>query len=554
MYRTACPRCKEVGRDDSNDNLCVFDDGGMKCYACGYYIHPGTDEKGVPVERKKKESKPLTKEQGREIWHSTSFDDTGYRGIEEETNKLYGVRTGYCTETGDVELSYYPVYDETGITGYKIRRHPKKIYSKGKVKDDGYLFGQQLFKEKQGHCLIVEGEADALAAYQMLNRKAKVAVVSPTLGVEDTSKKVKLNYKLFEQFKTITVGLDSDEAGQKEQAIVAALLPIGKVKLAKWRHKDPNDYLLKGEEDKFCKDFWDAEEYKPANVIDSHELLQHVYKRATLEKIPLPPFAHDLQKLMAGGIPLGYNIIIAAYTGVGKTTVTNELTLFWLQHSPHRPCIISLESDTGEYGTNIISAIIKKKVDCIEDNKEKVKLLDSRADEYNKILGTNFEESTFTMIDHQGSLSSEEMQQKIEYARVVKGCKLFIIDPITLGLSGKDNRAMDEFTAWQVNYTKQHMVSFINVCHIRKADSKSAHSTGGEVVAEDIKGSGSFTQTAACTILLRRNLMAEDETERNTTTVSVPKCRWTGRTGKAGKWFYDNDRHELTEYKEEEDY
>lgn len=36
----ACPRCKSKGNDRSGDNLGVFSDGHMHCWACGYY-RPG---------------------------------------------------------------------------------------------------------------------------------------------------------------------------------------------------------------------------------------------------------------------------------------------------------------------------------------------------------------------------------------------------------------------------------------------------------------------------------------------------------------------------------
>lgn len=34
----ACPRCREQGRDTSQDNLGIYDDGHKWCWSCGYYV------------------------------------------------------------------------------------------------------------------------------------------------------------------------------------------------------------------------------------------------------------------------------------------------------------------------------------------------------------------------------------------------------------------------------------------------------------------------------------------------------------------------------------
>lgn len=37
LRNEACPKCKERGRDNHNDNLGVFSDGHKFCWSCGYY-------------------------------------------------------------------------------------------------------------------------------------------------------------------------------------------------------------------------------------------------------------------------------------------------------------------------------------------------------------------------------------------------------------------------------------------------------------------------------------------------------------------------------------
>jgi len=38
-YTTQCPRCAQLGRDTSEDNLRVYPDGSSHCFACGYHEH-----------------------------------------------------------------------------------------------------------------------------------------------------------------------------------------------------------------------------------------------------------------------------------------------------------------------------------------------------------------------------------------------------------------------------------------------------------------------------------------------------------------------------------
>jgi hypothetical protein len=79
------------------------------------------------------------------------------------------------------------------------------------------------------------------------------------------------------------------------------------------------------------------------------------------------------------------------------------------------------------------------------------------------------------------------------------------------------------------------------VAHVRKSGSnEKALSEGGRISEESIKGSGSIIQVSFNTILLYRDKMAEEETERNTIHVLVSKNRRCGNTGAGGSFVYNN--------------
>ena len=58
---------------------------------------------------------------------------------------------------------------------------------------------------------------------------------------------------------------------------------------------------------------------------------------------------------------------------------------------------------------------------------------------------------------------------------------------------------------------------------------------------EDIMGHSSILKSGACNLIFTRNKEAEDEIERNTTYMKASKIRWTGKTGVAGVYYYDNE-------------
>ena len=65
--------------------------------------------------------------------------------------------------------------------------------------------------------------------------------------------------------------MDSDDAGKSSQKIVG-VLPKGRVFIAKWSPKDPNEMLLKVRERQFVSDFYNAKAYVPEGIVASNSL------------------------------------------------------------------------------------------------------------------------------------------------------------------------------------------------------------------------------------------------------------------------------------------
>lgn len=564
-HKTGCPGCIRKGHDNSKNNLQVY--GATQsayCFACSWTIASeahreamGWDEPEEEDEDEVSTKEPITDEENAQIKSYTGIKCKGWRGIKDETNKVAGVRYTYDEETGEPDRQYVPTTKDGKLVGYKVRIFPKDFSNPvGVTGKECDMIGQ--FRHKTGGkvCLIVGGEVDYLSADQMLfdyqvskgnSDYNRVAVVSPSTGEGGSIKQIQANYEFFNSFEKVIIGLDNDEAGRKAAAKYAAVLPKGKVFIAEWSKKDPNAMLVAGLEKQFLSDYYRAKPFTPDGIVGSGGLLDKIREQALIPKIPLPPFMHRVQTMMAGGIPLGVIVNLASASGTGKSTIIDECTYYWIFNSPHRIGVITMESDSGQYGTKLLSRHMGKKIDLIEDVEEKLAFLDhpdtiAASEELFKLPdGTD---RWHLIEDRDGGL--ESLKELIMQLIIQCGCKVIIIDPVQDMLEGLTNEEQAKFCGWMKGVIKQYGVTFVNVNHVRKSGSgQKANSAGAEMHEEDIHGSGSLIKSAAANLLFTRNKEAEDEIEKNTTYMKASKIRWTGKTGGAGEYYYESETHKM---------
>jgi replicative DNA helicase len=230
-------------------------------------------------------------------------------------------------------------------------------------------------------------------------------------------------------------------------------------------------------------------------------------------------------------------------SSVGKTTMVNEFLYHFIMTSPYKVGIISLESDVGELTENLMSLHISKKLANMPDD-EKLKLFHSNGFDsaYKDLTHTEEGNDRYYILDHQGAVVDGELMTNIEFLVKSMDCKVIILDPLTLALSGKQNDGMDVFMSDLLRFVKREKVAHVNVVHVRKNQSGSkANSTGAEIHEEDIKGSGSIFQVSMNNILLMRDKENTNPLVRNTTKAMMSKNRRCGNTGPAGFWFYNSE-------------
>lgn len=563
VRKEPCSRCRSQGRDKSGDNLAVYSDDSCYCFSCGYtrLSEEYKRERGLLNEDEEEDEvttrEKITPEENEKIKSYTGLDCKGWRGIRKETNSFFGVRYEYDEETGEPIKMFVPTTVDYELAGYRTRTFPKDFSNPiGQVGKECDMVGEFRFKNHSKVCLIVGGETKVLCAYQMLSddRKARgkedwesVAVVCSTLGEGGAYKQVQSRYSFFEQFDKIIICMDSDKAGEEATEKIAKVLPKGKAYVMKMRYKDADIYIEKGKEHEFIQDYWKAQPYTPDGIVASSELGEKVREAIALKKIPLPPFMHKLQKMMAGGIPLKRIINLASASGTGKSTIVDEMVYHWIFNSPYRTGIVTLESDCGEYGIKLLSRHVKRKIDLMETPEEKLEFINDPevAAKEQELYFNDDGSPRFHLIEERDG-GVESLKDLVNNLIISCDCKVIILDPLQDILDGLSNGEQSVFMRWMKGMVKSHDVTFINVNHVRKSgNNQKANSTGADMHEEDIHGSGSILKSGACNLLFTRDKEAEDEFERNTTKMKASKIRWTGITGAAGEYYYDNETHTL---------
>lgn len=571
---TACPVCrKDGGGDKSGDNLYVYgldENGkhrGCRCFACGWSF-PNQEWLEENQEYNWEENKVMgldfNKSVLADIKKEYKFIEEKYRGIRPDIYKYFGVM--HKIERGKPVEQIYPTFRGKEVVGFKRRELPKTfLMPYGDVGADVDFFSQWrwLVPESRREVVICSGEIDMLSAYQMLkdwrasSNSSKgteypyTPVVSSTVGELGTVAQARNNYEWLNKFDKIIICPDSDEAGRKAVDKMFGSIPKNKMYVMELPMKDANEMLLAGKSKEFIDAYFRASPYVPVGLKGSSSLIPAIREHALVKKIPLPPFMHRVQKMMAGGIPLGVIVNLISSSGSGKSTIVDEIVYHWIFNSPYKLGILSLESDSGEYGTKLLSRHVGRKINLIESVDEKIKFLDSEfvSQKEKELLIDEHGQDRFILLDDRDG-NVETIKDSVEKMVVQMGCKVIVCDPLQDIIACLPDDEQNKFMSWQKGLLKSHGVTFFNVNHTKKAlTGGGAGSKGVDLVEEDSHGSSSIYKSAACNLLFGRNKEAENPIVRNTTIMKVSKMRWTGNTSPfAGKYFYDNATHTLHDY------
>jgi twinkle protein len=517
----------------SSDAKAVYSDGSGYCFACK--SHFKATEPFIESGRGK--VLPMTNKAVVEPIKAITgqFLSIPDRGITKATCEAYGVRQ---TETDH----YYPYTDGSGNDiAYKIRSVPNKQFrSQGNIKD-ALLFGQAMWNKGGRYVTVVEGELDALAAYQMMG--SKYPVVSIKNGAQSAVKDCQAQYEWLDSFETIVLAFDADEPGREAASGVAELFG-SKVKIVKFSdtYKDACDYLKDNKGADFVKAWWAAEQFVPDGIIAGSDLLELV-----MQPLPKAQAHYPYAGLngMTGGIRQQEMVVVTAGSGLGKSQFMREIIWQLLCETKENIGIMFLEESVKRTALSLMSLAINKPLHLAEvdaDDRDKKEAFD-------KTLGSN----RLYFYDCFGSTAIDNIINRVRYFARGLDCRYILLDHVSIVVSDQghndERKALDEIMTKLRMIVQETGVSLFVVSHLRRPDGK-GHEEGAATSLNQLRGSGSIGQLADMVLGLERAAQHEDPIERNTTRVRVIKNRYSGETGKACAVLYDKYTGRMTEINE----
>jgi twinkle protein len=460
------------------------------------------------------------------------------RRISKSTMEKYGV-------VKDGDSYYFPYYDANSqLVAAKVRAVADKKFSAVGSWSKGILFGQNLFPSGGKYLTIVEGEFDALAAFQMTG--SKYPVVSIRNGAGSALKDCKAQYEYISSFENIVVCLDGDAVGQKAAREVAELFG-NKCKLFKPvpEYKDACDWLADNGEAKFVERWWRSEAYVPDGIVSGSSMWELVSK-------PLPPA--DCTYPWAGlndltyGLRFGEMVTVTAGSGLGKSQVLREIVWHLLQKTHDNIGLMFLEESVKKTGLSMMSLAANVPLHL----PDVVVSPEQRRDAFERTLGTG----RLYLFDHFGSTAVENIVNRVRYLAKGMSCKYVFLDHLSIIVSaqesGDERKALDEIMTKLRMLVQETNIALIIVSHLKRPQNI-GHEEGAATSLAQLRGSGAIAQLSDMVIGLERNGQAEDLVERNTTRVRVLKNRFSGITGPACNLLYNKETGRMFEIEAQEE-
>jgi twinkle protein len=158
----------------------------------------------------------------------------------------------------------------------------------------------------------------------------------------------------------------------------------------------------------------------------------------------------------------------------------------------------------------------------------------------------------FYAFDHFGSISNDEILDRVRYMAKALDCKWIVLDHLSILVSGNEEfgderKSIDVLMTKLRSIVEETNIGLILVSHLKRPAGDRGHEEGKEVSLSHLRGSASIGHLSDSVIALERNQQAEDAAEANTTTLRILKNRYTGDTGIACRLFYDKETGRMSE-------
>ena len=535
-HNLPCPKC------GGSDPVSTNKDGSGHCFSCEAHwnnYQRALDGNIVDMATHKEPTTFLNSYTG-------VFADLTDRNISEDVAKKYGVRVVHDHE-GKVAKHIYPYYNSNEIVSTKTRT----VSNKGFIVNGGYegtgLFGEQLFGGGGKYLTITEGECDAMAVYEIFDKKW--ASVSIKRGASGAVRDIRDSIEFIESFDNVIICFDNDQAGRDAARKVARVIKPGKAKIVSLPtgFKDANAMLEQGQYAQFTKAWWESKTYTPSGIMELSSAKDKWLHRETKESIAYP--WEGLNKKLFG-MRRGELVTLTGGTGLGKSSITRELSHYLIKNTEDNVGIIALEENWLKTADGLVSIEANDRLYLEEKRKnytdEQLTELFDRVIQKDKVF----------IHAHLGATDIDEIFSKLRYMIVGCECDWVIVDHLHMLVNQltefDERRGIDNLMNRLRSLVEETGVGMFLVTHLRRAAGEKGHEQGIEVSLSHLRGSQGISQLSDCVIALERNQQAEDNEESNTTKVRVLKSRYTGDTGLACSLLYNANTGRMSEVSSQE--
>ena len=520
-----CPNC------NSSDANALYDDGHSYCFSCDTRFD--NDSKVIPMTNPKVLKTPELKFRHGEV---SAIED---RSINRETAKAFNVEVIKSGST--ITHHIYKYFDKDGNhIANKVREvQDKKFWSEGNV-GSSLLFGENMFPRGGKYITVCEGEIDAMSVYQM---NGKYPTVSVKNGAASALENCKKSFEYLNKFETVVLCFDSDDPGRKAAQSVARIFEPNKCKIVTLDLKDPNEYMKVGKREQFMTEWWNAKPYTPAGIINLADLGDSLYEEEYCETCLYPwPKMND----KTYGIRTGELVCFTSGAGMGKSSIIRELMHHIMNNTEDNIGVLCMEENTKNTAFNIMSVEANARLYIREVRDQYTN------EQLREWQGKTVDSGRFFAFDHFGSISNDEILDRVRYMAKALDCKWVFLDHLSILVSGNEEfgderKSIDVLMTKLRSLVEETGIALLLVSHLRRPSGDRGHEDGKEVSLSHLRGSASIAHLSDSVIALERNQQADDDTEANTTTIRILKNRYTGETGVACHLFYDKETGRMSQ-------
>lgn len=557
-----CPTCRDKGGDSSGNHLMLFEGGNGYCSRCNKHFSSDEVEAASVKTTSRRQArqtfqptyqKKLTID---DIAHFGSLGDK-HRGITPDADRHFGIKTEVSEGNRKPLKRYYPYYVEDELYGYKVRTLPKDWDGAIGTIAGTDLFGLVQCTGTRRTLIIVEGEEDCAAGWLLwktMNARSQdrrikngaCHIISLPNGAKGCHKALMHHVEdLMKYEKIIWMGdnyhIDSEGALALEQAV--QVLGVTKLYVAEYpdRKKDLCDILKLGINDAtdiFAEMYFKAKQYQPADIIDGSELTL-----AELEKEVTIGYQLPFQSLddMFQGMRLYEHTIIFSGAGMGKSSMCRAIGHHMRTVHNFPVGNIYLEEKFDKTAQGYIA--YDNSVALNEYRKDfSVIPIEDKERTMREVIGGMY------FLNHNGCIAPDILMNKIRYL-YNKGCKLIILDHISMVVTGSDDerKDIDSLMEQIYRFCETNPVHVLSVVHLSR-DTKRDFTKGAEITANNLRGSAGLLQLCWNAVGAEGN--QTHPSYGDVRFLRILKCRETGDVGlcdggykyskKTGRFTYDS--------------